>query len=48
VVLAIGPARRPDYRTADAGRTWTESFRNTDPDAFYDCLDFTTAGAGWR
>lgn len=28
------------YRTDDGGATWTESFRNTDPRAFYDCLTF--------
>lgn len=28
------------YHTRDAGRTWELQFTNTDPDAFYDCLDF--------
>jgi len=28
------------YRTVDGGKTWTETFRNTEPTAFYDCLDF--------
>ncbi len=27
-------------RTEDGGATWTESFRNTDPRAFYDCMTF--------
>ncbi|QNE19328.1 oxidoreductase [Kribbella qitaiheensis] len=29
------------YRTANGGKTWTETFRNTDATAFYDCLDFS-------
>ena len=28
------------YATADGGRTWSESFRNPDPAAFYDCMAF--------
>jgi photosystem II stability/assembly factor-like uncharacterized protein len=28
------------YRTDDAGTTWTKTFENADPDAFYDCLAF--------
>lgn len=27
-------------RTEDGGATWTETFRNPDPRAFYDCLTF--------
>ncbi|WP_240677461.1 DUF6528 family protein [Actinacidiphila soli] len=27
-------------RTEDGGVTWTETFRNTDPKAFYDCVTF--------
>ncbi|MFD5544277.1 WD40/YVTN/BNR-like repeat-containing protein, partial [Streptomyces sp. NPDC127079] len=39
VVLAIGESEASRvYRTEDGGTTWTESFRNTDPAAFYDCL----------
>jgi photosystem II stability/assembly factor-like uncharacterized protein len=28
------------YKTTDAGQHWTLQFRNTDPKAFYDCMDF--------
>jgi len=28
------------YRTTDAGAHWTETFHNTDPRAFYDCMAF--------
>lgn len=45
VVLAIGPGEASRvYRTADGGQTWTETFRNTDEDAFYNCLDFYPGG----
>lgn len=41
MVLAIGEGEASRvYRTDDGGATWTESFRNTDPRAFYDCLTF--------
>ncbi|MFI6469567.1 WD40/YVTN/BNR-like repeat-containing protein [Streptomyces sp. NPDC050516] len=41
VVLAIGEGEASRvYRTEDGGATWSESFRNTDPKAFYDCLTF--------
>ncbi|MFH9674101.1 WD40/YVTN/BNR-like repeat-containing protein [Streptomyces sp. NPDC017405] len=41
VVLAVGEGEASRvYRTDDGGTTWTESFRNTDPAAFYDCLAF--------
>ena len=41
VVLAIGEGEASRvFRTDDGGATWTESFRNTDPRAFYDCLTF--------
>ncbi|MER5771098.1 WD40/YVTN/BNR-like repeat-containing protein [Streptomyces sp. NPDC001985] len=41
VVLAIGEGDASRiYRTTDGGDTWTESFRNPDPRAFYDCLTF--------
>ena len=29
------------YVTADGGSTWTETFRNDDPAAFYDCMAFS-------
>lgn len=28
------------YRTTDGGATWSLQFRNTEPAAFYDCMDF--------
>ncbi|MET7525155.1 oxidoreductase [Streptomyces sp900116325] len=41
VVLAIGEGDASRvFRTDDGGATWTESFRNTDARAFYDCLTF--------
>jgi photosystem II stability/assembly factor-like uncharacterized protein len=41
LVLAIGTGEAARiYRTTDGGTTWTETFENTDPNAFYDCMDF--------
>ena len=41
VVLAIGEGEASRvFRTEDGGATWTETFRNPDPRAFYDCLTF--------
>jgi photosystem II stability/assembly factor-like uncharacterized protein len=41
VLLSIGNgAASRLYRTADAGRTWTNVWANNDPDAFYDCMAF--------
>jgi photosystem II stability/assembly factor-like uncharacterized protein len=41
-VLSIGNGEASRiYRTVDGGATWIEQFRNTDPDAFYDCFTFT-------
>ncbi|MGW4464921.1 WD40/YVTN/BNR-like repeat-containing protein [Micromonospora sp. NPDC004704] len=41
VALSIGPGEQSRvYRTDNGGRTWTETFRNTDERAFYDCLAF--------
>lgn len=46
-VLAIGNGEASRiYRTIDGGSTWTETFRNTDPDAFYDCFTFPDARTG--
>jgi photosystem II stability/assembly factor-like uncharacterized protein len=42
VILSIG-ANSTDFRiyvTSDGGRTWTLTFQNTDPNAFYDCMTF--------
>jgi photosystem II stability/assembly factor-like uncharacterized protein len=45
VVLSIGPGEASRvYRTTDGGGTWTETFRNTDEQAFYNCLDFYPDG----
>lgn len=44
-VLAIGPGEASRiYRSTDDGATWTETFRNTDEAAFYDCLAFYPGG----
>jgi photosystem II stability/assembly factor-like uncharacterized protein len=41
LVLAIGTGEAARiYRTTNGGATWTETFRNADPNAFYDCMDF--------
>lgn len=45
VVLSIGPGEDSRiWRTTDGGATWTETFRNTEEDAFYNCLDFYPGG----
>jgi photosystem II stability/assembly factor-like uncharacterized protein len=46
-VLSIGngPASRI-YKTTDAGATWTQQFRNEDPNAFYDAMSFWDADHG--
>lgn len=44
-VLAIGEGEASRiYRTTDGGASWTETFRNTEPTAFYNCLDFYPGG----
>ena len=44
-VLAIGEGEASRmYRTTDGGTTWTETFRNSEPAAFYNCLDFYPDG----
>lgn len=44
-VLAIGEGEASRvYRTADGGATWTETFRNAEPTAFYNCMDFYPGG----
>ena len=41
VVLSIGEGDQSRiYATTDGGATWTETFRNTDPRAFYDCMAY--------
>ena len=47
VALAIGPGSDSRvYSTRDGGRSWTEAFRNPDPNAFYDCMAFAPDGSG--
>jgi len=46
-LLSIGNGEESRiYHTTDGGRTWTEQFRNTDPNAFYDCFAFWDARRG--
>ncbi|BCJ55024.1 hypothetical protein Asp14428_64990 [Actinoplanes sp. NBRC 14428] len=41
VALTIGEGDQSRlYATGDGGATWTETFRNDDPAAFYDCVTF--------
>jgi photosystem II stability/assembly factor-like uncharacterized protein len=41
VLLAAGKGDKSRiYRTLDGGKTWTLTFQNTDPNRFYDCIDF--------
>ena len=45
VVLSIGPGEDSRiFRTTDGGATWTETFRNAEAEAFYNCLDFYPGG----
>src|SRR5215510_6753216 len=46
-VLSIGngPASRI-YKTTDAGKTWTQQFKNDDPKAFLDAMSFWDANNG--
>ena len=47
VILSIGEGE--DSRilvTDDGGATWTETFRNTEPTAFYDCMAFSSPRRG--
>src|SRR5262249_30051966 len=47
VILSIGPGTDSRvYATADGGQTWTLSFTNTDPAAFYDCMTFFDSRRG--
>lgn len=47
VVLSIGTGDESRiYATRDGGNTWTETFRNSDPAAFYDCIAFSPNGRG--
>ncbi|WP_432477989.1 oxidoreductase [Nocardioides sp. GXQ0305] len=45
VVMSVGYGEDSRiWRTRDGGETWTETFRNTDEEAFYNCLDFSRGG----
>ena len=45
VVLSIGNGEDSRiWRTDDGGETWTETFRNTEEAAFYNCVDFYPGG----
>jgi photosystem II stability/assembly factor-like uncharacterized protein len=44
--IGNGPQSRI-YHTSDGGAHWTLQFRNQDPKAFYDCLDFWDARRGF-
>lgn len=47
VILSIGEGGDSRIlRTSDGGASWTESFRNQEAAAFYDCLAFTTQRYG--
>jgi photosystem II stability/assembly factor-like uncharacterized protein len=49
VILSIGNGTDSRvYVTSDAGQHWTLTFTNNDPNAFYDCMTSSTAGAGSR
>ncbi|KRF19947.1 hypothetical protein ASG90_19640 [Nocardioides sp. Soil797] len=44
-ILAIGPGEASRiFRTTDGGASWTETFRNTEETAFYNCMDFYPGG----
>ncbi|NHA66628.1 WD40/YVTN/BNR-like repeat-containing protein [Phycicoccus flavus] len=44
-VLSIGEGEASRvYRTTDGGASWTETFRSTEPSAFYNCMAFFPGG----
>ena len=46
-LLAAGDGDRSRiYHTSDGGQSWTLQFRNAEPRAFFDCLDFWDAQRG--
>jgi photosystem II stability/assembly factor-like uncharacterized protein len=48
-VAWVGGSAGEVLRTTDGGRSWRLAFVNDDPNAFYDCMDFTpAAGVGSR
>ncbi len=47
LVLSIGPGESSRvYRTSDGGATWTQTLRNRDERAFFDCMGFE-GERGW-
>lgn len=47
VILSIGAGSSSRiYITHDGGLSWSPTFVNTDPDAFYDCMAFATPAHG--
>ena len=48
ILLASGPGEMSRVLvTQDRGSTWSEAFRNLDPDGFFNCFDFEASGRGW-
>ena len=46
-LLSAGPGDMSRiYKTTDAGQNWTLQFSNTNPRAFFDCMDFWDAESG--
>jgi photosystem II stability/assembly factor-like uncharacterized protein len=46
LLLAIGPREKSRiYRTSNGGDTWTKTFVNHNPDAFFDCLGMWPGGS---
>ncbi|OTA55860.1 oxidoreductase [Hypoxylon sp. EC38] len=47
VILSIGEGNSSRiYATSDGGATWTQSFTNQEPTAFYDCIAFENPAHG--
>ena len=47
VTLSIGKGRQSRiWLTDDGGETWQQTFLNKDPNAFYDCMAFSSDGTG--
>jgi photosystem II stability/assembly factor-like uncharacterized protein len=45
LLLAIGPRQKSRiYRTSDGGESWTKTFVNHNPDAFFDCMAMWPGG----
>jgi photosystem II stability/assembly factor-like uncharacterized protein len=44
--IGVSPTDFRMYVTSDGGQTWTLTFVNTEPGAFYDCMSFFNSGRG--